>query len=70
MLIKEMHDVLKLVELLPPDQQMRCAHWCCMEVINWEERIQDPHLSDQEYSALALRRYKQRDALRRKNQRR
>lgn len=52
MMIKELKDVLVLVERMPPDWQMKCVRNLSWKVRCWEERIQEPHLSNAEYSTL------------------
>ena len=68
MMIKELKDVLVLVEQLPPDWQMECVRRLSWKVRRWEERIQH-HLSDPEYTALSNRRHKQLSEHRRRKNR-
>ena len=67
MLIKELEDMMALVGALPREDQLRCvqALWSCVE--EWEERYQEPHLSDDEWAELKRQRAKakrERDELR------
>jgi hypothetical protein len=59
MMIKELKDALVLVEQLPPDWQMKCVRRLSHEIRHWEERIQEPHMSDVQYRTLQNQRYEQ-----------
>lgn len=52
MLIKELEDVLALVNELPRKDQLKCAQALMTRVEEWEERQQHPHLSDVEWRRL------------------
>ena len=56
MLIKELKDMLALVAELPSDTQLQCAQALFTYVEEWEERQQEPHLSDAEWADLKAHR--------------
>ena len=56
MLIKELEDVLVLVKDLPPTEQLKCARFLFGRVDEWEQRQQELHLSDAEWSELIAER--------------
>ena len=56
MLIKELEDVLVLVGELPREDQVKCAQALRSHVDEWEERQQQPHLSDAEWVQLKAER--------------
>jgi hypothetical protein len=53
--IKELEDVLKLVDRMPRDLQLRCVEMVMMVVDYWEER-ESLGMTDLEYLAETLRR--------------
>lgn len=57
MRIKELDDILKLVEQMPADRQMRCVQMLSMEVQQWEDRASLGDLSDREYHDELMRRF-------------
>jgi cold shock CspA family protein len=56
MLIKELEDMLVLVRQLPRADQLKCVQALWSHVVEWEERQQEPHLSDAEWRALQTER--------------
>ena len=50
MLIKELEDMLVLVRELPREVQLMCVQALWSHVEEWEERLQDPGLSDAEWA--------------------
>ena len=52
MLVKELEDLLVLVRELPREDQLKCARALWSHVEEWEERQQEPELSDTEWQEL------------------
>jgi hypothetical protein len=65
--IKELEDVLTLVDEMPREWQMKCVGTMIYYVDKWEERQQAPGLSDREW-ALVLRERHEAQRRRRKEQ--
>jgi len=56
MLIKELEDILILVKDLPRAEQLKCVRALWLKLDEWEQRQQEPRLSDSEWSALRAKR--------------
>jgi cold shock CspA family protein len=52
MLIKELEDILVLVRELPREYQLKCVQALWPHVEEWEQRQQEPNLSDAEWNEL------------------
>ncbi len=59
-MIKELKDVLVLVEQLPRDYQLKCVRALAAYVDGWEARQQEPQLSDHEWNHVLAQRRMQR----------
>ncbi len=51
-MIKELKDVLVFVEQMPREWQLRCVRMLAAYVDSWEQRQQEPELSDREWRDL------------------
>jgi cold shock CspA family protein len=65
MIIKELDDMLALVKEMPRGWQMKCAQAMWSTVEAWEERQQEPNLSDADWEQLKLQRAETRRLLER-----
>jgi hypothetical protein len=60
--IKELDDVLKLVDELPRERQLKCVHTLSLYVQDWEDRV-STGLSDREYHRERVRRFAQKHGI-------
>ena len=56
MRIRELADVLRLVDELPREQQLLCVRSLIAYVDGWEARIQESTMSDREWARLKFTR--------------
>ena len=52
MRIKELEDVLALVDAMPREEQLQCVRACVGYVEDWEARKAEPPMTDEEWIQL------------------
>jgi hypothetical protein len=62
MRIKQLDDVMKLVDDMPADRQLECVHYLIGEVEKWEERVSF-NGTEWEFLLEKIKRRRERDAV-------